>query len=113
MTPEEELKMTEYIVKKVDIIDSKIDSINSAILKLENRADMQERDIRELKAEVNLLKNSQVLLKSEINDLKIRDERNKSRKWDKIEQWLLNGILAFIAGCIVYIVKNGKIGEIF
>ena len=74
---------------------------------------MQERDIRELKAEVNLLKNSQVLLKSEINDLKIRDERNKSRKWDKIEQWILNGILAFITGCIVYIVKNGKIGEIF
>lgn len=104
--------MTEYIVKKVDIIDNKIDVVNSAILKLENRADMQEKDIRELKAEINLLKNSQVLLKSEINDLKSREEKNKSKKWDKLEQWLLNGVLAFVAGCIVYIIKNGKISEI-
>lgn len=96
------------IEKRLDNIDHKLDGIQQLMIDTA----LQQKDIDLLKEEVKQLKAEQEKLKETVANLKNQPTKDKADKWTTIEKWLFTGVLAFLGGCIIYIIKNGLVGNV-
>ena len=65
-----------------------------------------------LKEEVKDLKAEQKELKETVAILKNRPTKDKADKWNTIEKWLFAGVLSFLSGSVIYIIKNGMVKNV-
>lgn len=91
------------IEKRLDSIDHKLDGIQQLMIDTA----LQQKDIDLLKEEVKQLKAEQERLKETVAGLKGQPNKDKADKWNIIEKWIFTGVLTFLGGCIVFIIKNG------
>lgn len=96
------------IEKRLGNIDQKLDGIQQLMIDTA----LQQKDIDMLKEEVKDLKAEQKELKETVAILKNRPTKDKADKWNTIEKWLFAGVLSFLSGCVIYIIKNGMVGNV-
>ena len=97
------------IEKRLDKIDNQLNDIQQLMLDTA----LQQKDIDLLKEEVKELKAEQTKLKSTVSALKQQPTKDKADKWALIEKGIFHGILTFLAGCVVYLIKTGAIANVF